>query len=121
MAEVSDSEPEISRLARLRQRICIGTWAVTLLLSLRGLFEFYGMKQKGDFEQVVTYVTEPFVQLFQFRFLQNLDIPAITVFFTLLVVLTASYSLRLFLRYAEAQVSTRRYIARHYLATAHKL
>jgi hypothetical protein len=121
MSEIPDSEPEISRLALLRQRICIGTWLVTLLLSLRGLFEFYGMKQKTDFEQIVIYVTEPFVQLFQFRFLQNLDIPAVTVFFTTVVVLVASYSLRLFLRYAEAQVSTRRYLARYYLVTAHKL
>jgi hypothetical protein len=120
MAEVSDSKPDISRLALLRQRVCVGTWVMTLLLSLRGLFEFYGMQQKTALEQAVIYATEPFVQLFQFKFLQTLDIPAITVFFTIVVVLVASYSLRLFLRYAEAQVSTRRYIARHYLAAAHK-
>lgn len=120
MAEVSDSEPETSRLALLRQRICIGTWAMVLLLSLRGLFEFYGMQQKWVVEQVITYVTEPFVQLFQFKFLQNPDIPAFTVFFTIIVVLAVSYSLRLFLRYAEARVSTRRYLAHHFLVMAHK-
>ena len=115
------SEPEISRLSLLQQRISVGTWFITLLLSLRGLFEFYGMKQKGSVEQVVAYMTEPFVQLFQFSFLQNLDIPAITVFFATISLLILSYSLRLFLKYAETRMRTQRYLARHYLAIASRL
>lgn len=118
MAETS--EPEIFRLSLLQQRISVGTWFITLLLSLRGLFEFYGMKQKGSVEQAVAYMTEPFVQLFQFSFLQNLDIPAITVLFTAISLLIASYSLRLFLKYTEARLRTRRYLARQFIVVSNK-
>jgi hypothetical protein len=120
MSEVPDSEPEISRLALLRQRICVSTWAVTLLLSLRGLFEFYGMQQKTSLEHAIIDVTNPLVGLFQFKFLQNLDIPALTVFVTAMAILLISYSLRLFLAYAEARDNTRDYLARHFLAAPPK-
>lgn len=120
MSEISDSEPEISRLALLRQRICISTWAVTLLLSLRGLFEFYGMQQKTSLEHAIIDVTNPLVGLFQFGVLKNLDIPALTVFVTALTILLISYSLRMFLAYAEARHNTRDYLARYFLVAPHR-
>jgi len=100
---------EISRLSTLQQRISIFTWLVVLLLSLRGLFAFYGMQQKGTIEQVVNFVTEPVVQLFSFSFLGSLgDIPAITVFFAAISLLLVSYSLQIAIKYTDIRLTRAR-------------
>jgi hypothetical protein len=104
MSEISQSPPvEVSRFALLQQRISIFTWFITLLLSLRGLYDFYGMKSKGSFEQGIHFVTEPVVQLFRFDAIENLNIPAIGVFFAAITILIASYSMQMFLRYSQSR------------------
>ena len=100
--------PESSRFSILQQRISNITWIITLLLSLRGIFEFYGMKQKSSFEQAIIFTTEPFVQLFQFSFIVNLNIPALTVLLTALFLLILSYSARLFIMRTEQKYARMR-------------
>lgn len=115
MSESVSSEQH--RLTILQQRISIATWLVTLILSLRGLFEFYGMKSKGDFEQSVYYMTEPIVQLFQFNFIQRLDIPGISVFFATICLLIASYTARFIIRYTEFRLHHARKVMAQHVAT----
>jgi hypothetical protein len=97
MSEVS--APDTSRLSILQERISIVTWFVTLLLSLRGILEFYGTKVKGNFELSLNFITEPFVRLFQFKSLENIDIPAITVLFSAISFLLLSCCVQLAIRY----------------------
>jgi hypothetical protein len=98
---------ELSHLNIWQQRLSIITWLVTLLLSLRGLYEFYGMKVKGSFEQAVFLVTDPVARAFDFNFLHNLDIPAIGICFATISILLISSSMQLFLKFID----------RHYLWT----
>ena len=88
MTNTSSSPP--SRLKILQQRISIAAWSFTLLLSLRGLFVFYGMKEKGSIEQIVTFITDPIVQLFQFNQIENIGIPGISVLFATISILLFS-------------------------------
>ena len=89
--------------AVIQQRISIFAWAITILLSLRGMFELYGMKQKGDIELFINSITEPVVRLFQFRFLESLqqEIPGITALFATISILLMSYITIFTLKYVE--------------------
>jgi succinate dehydrogenase hydrophobic anchor subunit len=108
--------PEVSQFSQLQQRISIVTWIITLLLSLRGLFAFYGMKDKGSFEQIVTFVTEPIVQVFQLGFLDSLsDIPGIAVLFATISVLLISYIIRFALHIAEVRSAKARELVTQYV------
>ncbi len=113
--------PESPRLSLLQQRISIITWAATLLLSMRGLFDFYGMKTKGTFEQLVYYATEPVVQLFQFDFIERLDIPAIAVCFATVCLLIGSYTIRFFIKCTELRLRhARKVLARNMISLTAK-
>lgn len=102
---------DTSRLYLLRQRISFSAWVITLLLSLRGLFEFYGMKTKGTLEQAISYVTEPIVQLFRFDSVQRLDIPAISVLLAAVSILLLSYILQLGIKTTELRYERARAVA----------
>lgn len=86
-----------SRLSLLERRLSNLTWFIVLLLSLRGIYEFYGMKEKGLLEQALVYVTQPFVQIFQFGFIENLNIPALPVLLAAVSLLLASKWVRLYI------------------------
>lgn len=101
MSEISHSPAQSSYLSNLHQPISVMTWLATLLLSLRGLFEFYGMKSKGSFEHNLGIITEPMVQLFSFSQIENLNIPGISVLFATITILLISYSLRISIKYFE--------------------
>lgn len=63
-----------SRLKNLQQHISAGTWLITLALSLRGIFAFYGMKDKGSVEQILVFITDPLVHLFRFEQIESIGI-----------------------------------------------
>ena len=91
-------------LSTLQQRISIVTWLLTLLLSMRGLYAFYGMKEKGFLELLITVVTEPIVQLFQFASLSSSDIPGMSVLFATVSVLLISYTARAVIKFTEVRL-----------------
>ena len=107
MAEkIHSANADVTALNQLQQRISLATWIITLLMSLRGLYDFYGMKQKGFLEQVVAFFTEPMVQLFQFPFLKSLeDIPAIGVLFATVCLLLLSSIIQIVVKVALFKVS----------------
>lgn len=114
---MADISPNAStHLKTLQQRISITTWAITLLLSLRGLFAFYGMKEKGSFEQIITFITEPMVQLFTFERLANLEIPGINVLFATVSFLLLSQLVQFGIWLADQRLThARHYVYRHAL------
>lgn len=87
MASTPPPNHKPTRLKLLQQRISIVTWCITLILSLRGLFAFYGMKDKGFIEQIISFVTEPLVQLFRFERIESLEIPGISILFATIAIL----------------------------------
>ena len=98
----STTSTEINRLSVLQQRLSHATWFIVLLLSIRGLYTFYGMQEKGSIEQTINFVTEPIVQLFNFKFLGSLsDIPGITICFAAISLLLASYILQISIKYTQ--------------------
>jgi uncharacterized protein YggT (Ycf19 family) len=90
-----------SVLFQLQQRITVLTWITTVLLSLRGLFEFYGYKNKGDFELFLITITEPIVSLFRINQSGTYIIPALDVFYAVLTVAIAGLALRAACYYIE--------------------
>ncbi|MGI9027661.1 MAG: hypothetical protein ACR2FM_02345 [Candidatus Saccharimonadales bacterium] len=101
----------VAKLKTLQQRISAATWAITLLLSLRGLFIFYGMKDKGSIEQIITFMTEPIVQLFRFDRIESIGIPAIGVLFAAISLLLISNIIQITLRLTELRLArARRYV-----------
>lgn len=105
------SNHQPSQVKILQQRISIITWSVTLLLSLRGLFAFYGMKEKGSTEQILMYVTDPWVQLFRFDQIEALAIPGISVLLAAISLLLLSNVLQVSLWLVELRMAR----ARHYV------
>lgn len=99
---VSTIHTEVSRLSVLQQRISHVTWLIVLLLSIRGILAFYGMQEKSMFEQVINFVTEPIVQLFNLKFLGSLsDIPGIAICFAAVSLLLISYILQISIKYTQ--------------------
>lgn len=107
MSDISTHQ-EISPLRTLQQRISIVVWIAVLLLSTRGLYAFYGMKDKDAFEQFLTYVTEPIVQLFSFDRIESLNIPGISVLFAIVSILLLSYVAQLCIRLTDLRYSRMR-------------
>lgn len=99
---------EASQLTVLQKRISTITWFTVLLLSIRGLYAFYGMKEKGLLEQSVTFITQPIVQLFDFPSINALDIPALTILFSAISILLVSYTAQLCIKYTEFRLSRAR-------------
>ncbi len=103
----------LSPFKTIQQRISVTTWLITLLLSLRGLFAFYGMKDKGSVEQVITFVTEPAVRLFSFDPITAIGIPGISVLFAAVSILLISNMLQIGLWLTEQrQIRVQEYVAR---------
>lgn len=96
MAELPKLDEQPNRLQILQQRVSLGTWLLALLLSTRGLLDFYGMKEPSSFELVIRYITDPFVQLFTFSQFSQLQIPAMDVFFAVTFIMFASYIVQLY-------------------------
>jgi hypothetical protein len=104
----SNHSPKFSRFQLLQERVSIVAWSYTLLLSLRGIYIFYGMKEKGSIEQIVTFLTDPVVQLFRFERIESLDIPAIGVLFAAVSILLISQILQLGIRLTELRLARAR-------------
>lgn len=97
----------------IQQHIVVITWLIVLLLSLRGLFAFYGMKDKGFVEQIITGATEPIVQLFSFDRITAIGIPGISVLFAAISLLLLSKLLQVGLWLTEQRAArTRTYLLR---------
>ncbi len=86
---------ELPRLHALQQRVSIITWIVVCLLSVRGLFAFYGMKEKSWVEQLIHLITDPIVSIFSFSSLEASNIPGITVGLAAVSLLIISYFVQL--------------------------
>lgn len=107
-------DPALSRLALLQKRVAFITWIIVTLLSLRGLFVFYGMKEKGSLEQIITFITEPMVQLFKITGIDNINLPAASVFMSLITVLLFSNIFQTVIRRTDARlVKAHLYLLRH--------
>ena len=88
---VSEKPVEIDRITLFIQRISIARWTITLLLSLRGIYAFYGMKEKGSLEQFIIFITDPVVGIFKIESVGSYAIPGISVLFAVVSILLASY------------------------------
>lgn len=114
MTETSNAETSRLRLKILQQRTSTVTWFVTLLLSLHGLFVFYGMKEPGPVEQLLAFITGPFVYLFRFEQVEAIGIPGIGVLFAAISILLISNLIQFALKLAELRVlRTNHYVYKH--------
>lgn len=111
---MSEITTELSQIKTLQQRISVTTWLITLVLSLRGLFVFYGMKEQGSFEQILSFITDPLVQLLSFERIEAIGIPGIGVLFAAITILLVSNVVQLGLKFAEIRITrARKLVFRH--------
>jgi hypothetical protein len=93
---------DLHGISPLIQRISVIRWLITLLLSLRGLYAFYGMKEPGSFEQIITTITDPLVGIFKVEQSGSYTIPGLSVLFALISLLLASYLVQFAVRFYAA-------------------